>query len=42
MLNLSFLKMRILNVLLDDLNHTSDDEYLNAKYLVLFPGEIPI
>ena len=31
MLHLSFLKMLIVNVLLDDLNHTSGVEYFNEK-----------
>ena len=32
MLHLSFLKMLIVNVLLDDLNHTSVAEYFNVKF----------
>ncbi|GIT71172.1 MAG: hypothetical protein Ct9H300mP28_09860 [Pseudomonadota bacterium] len=39
MLHLSFLKMLIVNVLLDDLNHTSGVSILMKNLLVLFPGE---
>ena len=39
MLHLSFLKMLIVNVLLDDLNHTSGVEYFNEKSLVFIPGK---
>tara|TARA_B100000945_G_scaffold314840_1_gene313027 strand:- start:949 stop:1104 length:156 start_codon:yes stop_codon:yes gene_type:complete len=39
MLHLSFLKMLIANVLLDDLNHTSGVEYFFEEFTGIIPRE---